>query len=374
MILRIILLSFFVFVGISNFATGAELYLRGNSLFSVFLGRNNVMLFSIRNIEAGAEAGGEYFFAKGVLDINPFTYQLFSDVVEQENSIMESYFKANTGAPPESTLLPNTLVRVKEAFVSTRGLPFVRFMLGRFYGRIGDANSKTFFQRWFVERPLTIRKFFGTDGLLDEGFELSIFPPLPWTLEIVGQIFDGSEKSWGTIGSFELVYLISLRNGFGDERRSGGFGLFWATGKNRSSERLILTEKLPQVASDNFTDFFGGDVYFNFSPFLSINLGYILRRLQGPGTLDVDGGIFSEFVIAPVSFFAVGIRPEIFGLPSATFFGEGGSETRPQMLELSISATFIPQDNVKIRLQWTGNFSEKALPQNIIYLQTMFSL
>jgi hypothetical protein len=93
------------------------------------------------------------------------TFIFFTDAVTNKNSVTVSFLGKASG--------PEELFRVKELFVSTRGLPFFRFTIGRFYGAVGDANSRQFFDRFFVERPFTIRKFFGQDGFLDEGIELS---------------------------------------------------------------------------------------------------------------------------------------------------------------------------------------------------------
>lgn len=355
---------FTLFFSKLNHIYAVELSLRGNSLFSAFTGKNNMFMFSIRNLELSASGGRGFLFAKGELDIQPVNLSFFTDAFEKKNSEMQDFLT--------SQVVGREFFRLKEVYVSTRGLPFFRITLGRFYGAVGNANSQKFWTRNFVERPFTVRYFFGQNGFLDDGLEISLFPPLPWTFEIVGQIFDGSTKSWASKGSFDLTYLLAIRNYFGEEDISGGFSLFWAVGKNFASQRLVA--KGTQIASDNLSEFFGGDASFSFQPYFLMNVGYILRRFQSPTILDVEAGLYSEFNINPVRFFSVGLRPEIFGIPRLREFEEGGSQNLPQIFELSISATFFAYEIAKIRLQWTGNFSEASLPQNVFYLQAMFEL
>ncbi len=339
-----------------------DLTLRGNSLFAGFAGKNNFFMFSLRNLELSVLGSSGFFFAKAQIDITPQNLYFFTDAITTKSPVVGDFLGKASGI--------EEFFRVKELFLSTRGLPFVRFTIGRFYGAIGEANSRQFFDRFFVERPFTIRNFFGQDGFLDEGFEFSVFPPLPWTLEIVGQIFDGSESSWGSKGSFDFVGVVSVRNVFGKEDVSGGFSLFWANGKNNSSDRL----KGNVIISDNLTEFFGGDAFFSFRPYFYMNVGYILRRMQLPSLLVVDGGIFSEFQVAPVNIFYASIRPEVFGIPRNEFFEVGGSRTLPTIFEISIAGTFLPSRDVKLRLQWTGNFSEEFAGQSAFYLQAMFEI
>jgi hypothetical protein len=357
----ILFLAFYFISPLKSFAL--DLSVRGNSLFAGFLGRNNYFMFSLRNLELSASGSSGFFFAKAQLDIVPQNLYFFTDAVTNKNSVTGSFL----GKASE----PEELFRVKELFVSTRGLPFFRFTIGRFYGAVGDANSRQFFDRFFVERPFTIRKFFGQDGFLDEGIELSLFPPLPWTLEILSQIFDGSETSFGGKGSYDFTYLFAIKNVFGKESVGGGFSLFWAFGKNGSSDRL---KDGSTIISDNFTDFFGGDVFFAFRPFFYTNIGYIVRRMQEPSLLTVEGGIFTEIQIAPVDIFYASFRPEIFGIPRLVEYEGGGSKSLPLIFDLSIAGTLLPSRDVKFRLQWTGNFSEESGPQNIFYLQAIFEI
>lgn len=359
-ILFLTIYSIFIFP-LRSFAL--DLSVRGNSLFAGFVGRNNYFTLSLRNLELSASGSSGFFFAKAQLDIVPQNLYFFTGAVTNESPVMGSFLGEASG--------PEEFFRVKELFVSTRGFPFFRFTIGRFYGAIGDSNSRQFFDRFFVERPFAIRKFFGQDGFLDEGIEISLFPPLPWTLEILGQIFDGSEISFGGKGSYEFAGLFSIKNVFGEEKVGGGFSLFWAFGKNASSDRL---KGGSTIISDNFTDFFGGDAFFAFRPFFYTNIGYIIRRMQEPSLLIVEGGIFSEIQVAPSDIFYASLRPEIFGIPRLVEYEGGGSKTLPQIFELSIAGTLLPSRDIKFRLQWTGNFSEGSGPQNIFYLQAIFEI
>ncbi len=359
-ILFLTIYSIFVFP-LKSFAL--DLSVRGNSLFAGFVGRNNYFMFSLRNLELSTSGASGFFFVKAQLDIVPQNLYFFTDALTNKSSVIGSFLAKSSG--------PEEFFRVKELFVSTRGLPFFRFTIGRFYGAIGDSNSRQFFDRFFVERPFIVRKFFGQDGFLDEGIELSLFPPLPWTLEILSQIFDGSETSFGSKGSYDFTYLFSIKNVFGNENVGGGFSLFWAFGKNGSSDRL---KGGSTIISDNLTDFFGGDVFFAFRPFFYTNIGYIIRRMQEPSLLIVEGGIFSEIQIAPSDIFYASLRPEIFGIPRIVEYEGGGSKSFPQIFELSIAGTLLPSRDIKFRLQWTGNFSEESGPQNIFYLQAIFEI
>lgn len=362
------LVAFFIFVVAlapgSALSQEANISLLGNALFYTSLGKNNFTGFSVRNFLIRGEGGRGFFYAKGELDTGLSGLLFLSDKIQEDASAIPEFFR--TQVP-----LDQSVVRIRELFVSTRGLPFVRLTIGRIFGRIGDANSEDFWKRNFVERAFTIRYFFGLDGFIDEGFELSFSPPLPWTLDIVGQVFDGSEKSWDSKGSADLVGLVSIRNVFGDDRTNGGFSLFWSFGRNSTSQRLSL--KKTAIVSENDSEFFGGDAFSNFNPFFSVRIGYIIGRSEKPAILDIEGGLYTEFSVRPVEFFRTNIRPEIFGLPWTR--DEAGFVTsRPQIVELSISFDFIPENFIKVRIQWTGNFGEKRLPQNIFYFQTIFNV
>lgn len=361
----ILSLLFLTFINLSEAsAQDLRLSLLGNTIFYSFIGKSNITGFSIRNLMISGEFGREFFYAKGEIDINPYNISFFTEKIESDTSAVPEFL--NSQIPQDQGI-----VRFREAFISTRGLPLIRITLGRIFGKIGESNSDSFWVRNFVERPFTIRKFFGYDGFLDEGLEFSFSPPLPWTLEIAGQILDGSEKPWNSKGALDLVGVIAIRNLFGDDRTNGGFGIFWAAGKNDSSQRLSL--KGTSVVSDNNSEFFGGDAFFNFNPFFSVRLGYIIQRASKPTILDIEGGLFTEFSVRPVDFFKANIRPEIFGIPRIR--EEGGiTNSLPQIFELSIAADFIPLYFTKIRIQWTGNFGEKRLPQNIFYLQGIFNI
>jgi hypothetical protein len=64
----------------------------------------------------------------------------------------------------------------------------------------------------------------------------------------------------------------------------------------------------------------------------------------------------------------------VFGIPRNEFFEVGGPRTLPAIFEISIAGTFLPSRDVKLRLQWTGNFSEEFAGQNVFYLQAMFEI
>ena len=343
-----------------------DVFIRGNAFGSVFFGRNNIALFGLRNLELGGKSGKEFFFVKGVADIRPYSYSVFMAGSVSEQTIMPFYERQSGGELEE-------FLRLKELFISTRGLPFVRVMLGRFFARVGELNSQTFWWRNFVERPFTIRRFFGYDGFLDEGFEFSFSPPLPWTFEFALQVFDGSEDPWRSPGSFDFTYLVSLKNTFGTPRVFGGFSIFWVVGKNKTAPSQF-SQFNTIIRTQNLSEFFGGDAFVSLFPYFSVNIGYILGRIQRPGILDVEGGLYSEFAITPVDFLTIGIRPEVFGLPRITFFEGGGSIAKNQIFEISLSATFRAEEGVKGRVQWTGNFGQGVFPQNIIYLQAMFEI
>lgn len=360
----ILFLSLLILYPVRASAQDLKLSVFGNTIFYSFAGRNNLFGFSIRNLMLSGEFGREFFYVKGELDLNPYNLSLFTEKIESDTSAIPEFL--NSQSPQDQGI-----ARFRETFISTRGLPLIRITLGRIFGKIGEANSESFWTRNFVERPFTIRKFFGYDGFLDEGLEFSFSPPLPWTFEISGQIFDGSEKPWNSKGALDIVGLITIRNMFGDDKTNGGFGLFWSFGKNDSSQRLSL--KGTSVVSENNTEFFGGDAFFNFNPFFSVKLGYIIGRAAKPTILDIEGGLFTEFSVKPVDFFRANIRPEIFGIPRIR--EEGGIvNSLPQVFEMSIAADFIPLYFTKLRVQWTGNFGEKRLPQNIFYLQAIFNI
>src|SRR5690606_29631704 len=80
-------------------------------------------------------------------------------------------------------------VEVEEVYGTTLSMPWnLQIRAGQFYTRFGRINATHPHQWSFVDQPLIIGKFFGSEGSRGLGAELSWLAPLPWYVELVGSV------------------------------------------------------------------------------------------------------------------------------------------------------------------------------------------
>jgi hypothetical protein len=83
-------------------------------------------------------------------------------------------------------------VSVAEANLTLTALPYgTQLKMGLMRNRFGLLNQVHAHDSPFIDNPNVLQQFFGTDGLVEAGFEATWVPPLPFYLELLGGVFNG---------------------------------------------------------------------------------------------------------------------------------------------------------------------------------------
>ena len=248
-------------------------------------------------------------------------------------------------------------VELEEAFATTLALPLrLQARAGQFLHRFGRINS-THAHAWnFLDQPLMLGKFFGSDGGRGIGAELSVLLPVRWYAELVGSV----QQAFGNCCSRSmssraaapraLVYLLALKQFY---PLSDDWGLLWGvssqTGDYRFGGRTVLV---------------GTDLRLRWRPVgrdrrRSVTLqveGLWRRRSYGAQRLD-DGGGFAELQFTLGPSWEVGGRAEaVSGIAPRTGLPEG-DPTDPHWTGLrqryAVSTTYWPTHFSRLRLEGT---------------------
>jgi hypothetical protein len=83
-------------------------------------------------------------------------------------------------------------VSLAEANLTLMALPYgTQLKLGKMRNRFGYLNQIHAHDWPFIDNPNVLQQFFGTEGLVESGFEATWVPPLPFYLEVLGGVFNG---------------------------------------------------------------------------------------------------------------------------------------------------------------------------------------
>ena len=193
-------------------------------------------------------------------------------------------------------------VEVEEAYAETMALPFdLQVKAGQFltaYGRINATHPHA----WsFVDQPLMIGKFFGSEGNRGLGIQAAWLAPLPWFTEVKLAATDAAgeccARSWlgGTDLAVrrpdDLLYTLTLRSFVPvDDDWSLTLGLSGQGGPNASG-------------NGNRSEVVGADVYVRFRPVadaqrrsLSLQVEHSVRSRQIPAAHLVDQAGYAHLV------------------------------------------------------------------------------
>lgn len=111
-------------------------------------------------------------------------------------------------------------VELEEGFVTTQSLPAgLQLKMGRFYAAFGRHNLLHTHQYPLLNPPLAHKQILGDEGLADDGISMSWLSPLPWYVELTGQVLDGRSERFASEEGEDLVYLAHARSfwDIGDE-------------------------------------------------------------------------------------------------------------------------------------------------------------
>lgn len=193
-------------------------------------------------------------------------------------------------------------VEVEEAYAETMALPLgLQLKAGQMLTAFGRINP-THPHAWsFVDQPLMIGKFFGSEGNRGLGVQASWLTPLPWFTEIKLAATDAAgeccARSW--LGGTDLpvrrpsdvLYTLTAKSFVPvDDDWSVTVGLSGQDGPNASG-------------NGNRSEVLGADLYLRFRPAddpqrrsLSLQIEHGVRSRQLPGTHLVDHAGYAHLV------------------------------------------------------------------------------
>jgi hypothetical protein len=242
-------------------------------------------------------------------------------------------------------------VEVEEAYATALALPgSLQLRAGQFLNRFGRINPTHPHQWSFVDQPLVIGKFFGTDGSRGVGVEASWLAPLPWYVELVGSATmpggDCCARSFLPEGvtpdsAKDLVGTFAAKQffPFGDD-----WSLLWG-----------LSSQVGVNGADRLTAIEGTDLYLRFRPVastareaVSLQVEALHRsRAQEPERLS-DWGGYAQAVWNADPRWETGVRAEYVsgtpGDPLDPFWTTGRTRYAAQ-------GTFYPSHFSRVRLQ-----------------------
>src|SRR6516225_367319 len=116
-------------------------------------------------------------------------------------SIVDPYFRADV-----FLTIPNLSgLEIEEAFLTTTSLPALQVKAGIFRSAFGRQNGMHLHVQDFVQRPL-INSYLGTDGLRPPGAQLSWLLPLPFFVQLSGEVFSvGAPEPASNPASFSAL-------------------------------------------------------------------------------------------------------------------------------------------------------------------------
>ena len=175
-------------------------------------------------------------------------------------------------------------VELEEGYVTSQGLPAnLLLRVGRFYTELGRHNRLHAHQFPFLDAPLVSERLLGDEGLAETGLSLSWLSPLPWYLELTGQVLDGQHELFASDDGEDLLYLGHAKG-------------FWELGAASTLE-LGGTAATGTNAFGEASSLWGADLTWKWRPsrraryrsFVWQSEYLMARRDEGPATHEEDG-------------------------------------------------------------------------------------
>lgn len=249
-------------------------------------------------------------------------------------------------------------VEVEEAYFTTLSLPAsLQVRGGQFLTRFGRINS-THPHAWaFLNQPLVMGKFFGSENSRGLGAEVSWLSPLPWFVELVGSAtepvgeccarsFFGGDNV-GIYGPQDLLYTTAIKQFF---PVSDSFSILWGVSAQLGPN---------PTGKDNRTEIYGTDLYLRYRPVdandnraLSLQVEAMTRRRQTPGDLLVDHGTYADLIWRANKTWETGLRYEAVTGTQNDYQDPDWTSTQQRA---SAQITYYPSHFSRFRLQALGD-------------------
>lgn len=249
-------------------------------------------------------------------------------------------------------------VEIEEVYGTTMGLPLnLQLRVGQFLSRFGRINP-THPHSWaFVDQPLAIGKFFGSEGHRGLGVELSSLLPLPWYVEpVISVMSDSGGASCRSFygndtqpfdGPEDAVVVAALKQ-------------FWPLGSDWSLSFGLSGAFGPNATGrGNRSEIYGTDLYLKWRPIsygsyttVSLETEWLLRRRQVPGDVLQDVAGYTQVFWRFARRWAAAARYEFSS-------GVQGDTLDPDEISpehrVAANVTFWPTEFSRLRLQYSAD-------------------
>jgi len=130
-------------------------------------------------------------------------------------------------------------VSLAEANLTLMALPFnTQAKLGMMRNRFGLTNQIHDHDLPFIDRPDVLVQFFGQDGLVEKGGEVTWVPPVPFYLELLGGLFNGDNETAFGLGSIKYPLVTGRARTFFDLEDFGALQLGMSVANGLQPDRL----------------------------------------------------------------------------------------------------------------------------------------
>ena len=313
---------------------------QGQLFFDMGVAGDFVANFTPRGVErasAGTFAGRENRFFPREIELSLFG---------QVDPYARAEVRIETGEEGRGEVLT---VHLAEAHLTLLTLPWgTQLKLGQMRNRFGLLNQLHEHDLPQTDRPAVLRAFFGEEGLVERGIELTWVPDLPFYLEGVVGVFNGDNEAAFGRGRLRDPLLTARLRTFFELGATGGLqlGVSFARGLTADELRNTLV---------------GFDAKYKYRPdgwlhpLLTVAGEGIWSRRQTELTLDRFGW-YAYVELQPFRRWAGGVRYDNTELPLAP-----GREwaVEPYL-------TFMPSDFLKFRLAYKHTNRSDSHPLAIV--------
>jgi hypothetical protein len=254
-----------------------------------------------------------------------------------------------------------TDIEIEEAYLTTLSLPWnLQARAGLMNAAFGRENAMHLHSWNFANPPLSHTRFMSEEHFRGPGVELSVLLPLPWYLNLIGQVFGPSEavgfnsatfgssestKSGRIDGAEDFLYVVRMENFI---ELSSNWSLLIGL-----SEGIGQSPYLP----DGRTYLHGGDLYLKWRPIsngkgdfaLALTIEYLLRDTAIEDDRLRDHGGYVELDALFTKRWMAGLRYD------TTDLWQGAAPDPEAVADWqrrgSASVTFMPSHFSKLRLQ-----------------------
>lgn len=205
----------------------------GQLLFDIGVAGDFVANFTPRSVErasAGTFAGRENRFFPREVELSLFG---------QIDPYARAAVIVETGEEDPSEELS---VRLAEAHLTLLTLPWgTQVKMGQVRNRFGLLNQLHAHDLPQTDRPLVLRNFFGEEGLVERGLELTWVPDLPFYLEGLVGVFNGDNEAAFGRGRLRDPLITARVRTFFELGDTGGLQLGVSLAHGRTSDDLSST-------------------------------------------------------------------------------------------------------------------------------------